>query len=282
MQKHLYAIVQKVESFLKDNGIADARISSEELLRSVLKLKTRSELYLYDGTLTRVQVKTFFSMARRRSEQYPLQYITGEAGFRNHVFTVHEAVLIPRPETEIVVDAVISFLKTKNKPTVLDIGTGSGCIAISVASEVVCERVVALDVSPDALTCAQQNAIRLGLSTIDFIVSDCFQSVSTDMRFDCIVSNPPYIKSADLQVLQQEVQHEPVSALDGGTSGVDLYSRIIERAPHFLRSGGMIFFEIGCDQAQDVCTLLRAQGFQNCNVLKDLAGKDRIVSAQKE
>ncbi len=283
MDKRLNAIVRVAEQFLTCKGIEDAQISSRELLRSVLAFDKCAELFLFRGSVTRAEVKKYFKMVRARGKKYPLQYITGEVGFRDHVFRVEAGVLIPRPETELLVDVVLAFLRTMESPVVLDIGTGSGCIAISVASECPEAQVVALDVSPKALSVARENAERLNvIDAIEFIESDCFQGIVSGRLFDCIVSNPPYIRQDDMANLQQEVHYEPERALVGGESGLDVYTTIIDQAPFFLKSGGMIFFEIGYDQAQDVCALLRDRGFLDCTVSHDLTGKERIVSARKE
>lgn len=275
-------LVRKAECFLSKEGIEDARISSEEIMCSVLGFASRSDLFLNTVFLKREKVKNFIAMVRQRAKRYPLQYIVHEAGFMKHVFWVCEDVLIPRPETELLVEEICNSVRFLKQPAILDIGTGSGCIAISIASEGNVKSIVAIDISEKALLCATENARRIGVSDrVRFLLSDCFTNVPRNEQFDIIVSNPPYIRRRDLFSLQKEVHFEPQVALDGGVDGLDFYIRIIREAPRYMKSGGMIFFEIGYDQANAVVELLKQNGFYDCLIIKDLAGHDRIVRAQK-
>ncbi|MDR0875926.1 MAG: peptide chain release factor N(5)-glutamine methyltransferase [Clostridiales Family XIII bacterium] len=232
----------------------------------------------------------------------PVQYVTGEAYFMGHRFAVDPAVLIPRPETEVLCDMAIRDLTAlararasasmpagEGAPAlcVLDLCTGSGALAVSIALAVPEARVTASDISADALSVARMNAQELGASDrIHFLKSDLLADLhgrdgdGAPVRYDLIVTNPPYIPTGDIADLQREVRdHEPMTALDGGTDGLDFYRRIAAEAGGFLADGGTLLAEIGWDQGAQVKAALEAAGFFEVSVFQDLAGRDRIVRA---
>lgn len=210
----------------------------------------------------------------KRQKHIPLQYITGHREFMGLDFLVNENVLIPRFDTELLVEEVCRYSRGKR---VLDVCTGSGCIAVSVAVLGGAKKVDALDISAAALKLAEENAKRLQ-ADVAFYESDLFAGI--EGKYDCIVSNPPYIESGEIENLAAEVAgFEPRLALDGGEDGLDFYRRIIGQAKKHLPAGGMLFFEIGYNQGEAVLELLRSNGYGRKSLKKDFAGLDRVVSA---
>ncbi len=221
----------------------------------------------------------YMELINVRASRVPLQYITHEQSFFGIDFYVDEHVLIPRQDTEILVEKILTENKQEDrKLRVLDMCTGSGCIAITL-KRLGGYEVYASDISVDALKIADKNATDNGLD-IPFFESDMWNSLGALTNLDIIVSNPPYIKSSIINMLDIEVrEHEPRLALDGDEDGLKFYRRLIEDAPKHLRDGGRIYMEIGYDQATDVKALLENAGFADIEVTKDLAGLDRVVSA---
>lgn len=231
----------------------------------------------------------FQSYIKRRAEHEPLQYITGAQNFMGYDFKVTPDVLIPRFDTEILVEQVLKHIKKTDKGQsikMLDMCTGSGCIAVStglLAREAGYDiRVTGVDISEGALSVAEENAQRLGLKDIELLKSDLFSDVPVE-KYDIIVSNPPYIQSEVIDSLSEEVRlHEPRLALDGMADGLYFYRRIAEESYDRLSTGGMIFFEIGYDQGEQVKNLLEQKGFNDICIIKDLAMLDRVVTARKD
>lgn len=209
-----------------------------------------------------------------RAKHYPLQYITNEQNFMGLDFYVDEHVLIPRQDTEVLVETVLGYVK--DEMSVLDMCTGSGCIVTSLSANRRLSRAVGVDLSEDALKVAKMNAHRNGQDRIEFVHSDLFENVHG--TFDVIVSNPPYIPSGEIDGLMTEVcGYEPRMALDGSSDGLLFYRKMIEAAPMYLNEDGMLFFEIGWNQAGDIRKLMRNAGFAGVTVKQDLAGLDRVV-----
>ena len=228
------------------------------------------------------------ALARKRRSGVPLQYLTGKQEFMGLDFEVGPQVLIPRPDTEILVEEAISDLKNRGALSILDIGTGSGAIAVSLAKYLPLSNVYAVDISKDAIEMARKNAESNGVSQrIDFLLGNLFEPFELiGEKVDVLVSNPPYIPAGDIDSLQREVAvYEPRGALDGGLDGLDFYRTIVEKAQRFLKNGGMIYLEVGSGQADAVENLLKKVkcGGESCynNILriKDLAGIERVVKA---
>lgn len=216
-------------------------------------------------------------MARRRVAGEPLQYVTGEVGFRHLDLRVGPGVFIPRPETEVLVDVVLKLLPPKG--TAIDIGTGSGAIALSIAHERGDARVVATERSPEALEYARLNRERTG-AEVELVQGDLFSPVSQQLKgkVDVVVSNPPYVSSSEKHVVAPDVlAHEPHEALFSGDVGMDVVQRLSTESPQWLRRGGWLVFEIGPTQLELVEDVLRADGFDDVEVTLDLAGRSRIV-----
>lgn len=226
------------------------------------------------------QVKQYRLMIEKRSQRIPLQHITGSREFMGLEFYVNEHVLIPRQDTETLVELILKDYKGR-KPVILDMCTGSGCIAISLSKIGGFDGVTAVDLSKEALKVAKRNAdVLLGPGSITLIESDLFQAIEPKSRFDIIVSNPPYIPTEIIKELQPEVRNfEPMLALDGREDGLFFYRQLVSEGRRFLNPGGSIYFEIGYDQAESVSALLEDAGFAEIRVVKDAAGLDRVVCA---
>ncbi len=221
-------------------------------------------------------VKGFLKAVERRLHHVPVQYITGQQEFMGFSFRVTPDVLIPRLDTEVLVEQALEYAAGKR---VLDMCTGSGCIILSLSRLASLQYAVGVDISPAALDVARNNARSLHAS-VDFLQSDLFENISG--QYDIIVSNPPYIAQEEFAVLTEEVRsQEPMLALSGGADGLDFYRRIARDAGRFLSPQGRIFLEIGCRQGESVSGLLREQEFGDVKVIKDLAGLDRVVTAVK-
>ncbi len=236
---------------------------------------TRSELhFLSDKELSEKQLLLLDEILKRRKTREPLQHIFGFVPFYNIELKTDKRALIPRDETAILAELAIDFISKNRYNTVLDIGTGSGAIAITVKKNLPEIKVTASDISDDALSLARENA-KNNNTDIEFIKSDLFENIRG--KFDCILSNPPYIATKDIEKLERELSFEPQNALDGGADGLDFYRDIILEAKEHLNKNGLLMFEIGYDQADAVRTLLAKSGFTDARVEKDYAGLDRIV-----
>ncbi len=211
----------------------------------------------------------------RRLLGEPVAYLLGEREFYGHVFEVNAHVLIPRPDTELLVEQSLAVLPFEAGTRVLDLGTGSGAVAISIAIARPAAHVLAVDFSAAALQVAQQNARRLKTVNIDFAVSDWWQAI-TDQLFDVIVSNPPYVAAQDMHLQQGDVRFEPLSALVAGEDGLDDLRTIIQRAPLHLKPKGYVLLEHGYEQGETVRMLLRQAGFLHVATYRDLAGNERV------
>ncbi len=223
--------------------------------------------------------ENYLAILERRVAGEPLQFLTGRQEFMSLPFIVGPGVLVPRQDTELLVETVINLCRNRKEMTeILDIGTGSGCIAISLAHYISGCSVVAVDKMTDALAIARKNALENGVADrVEFIRSDLFEAI-VGRQFDFIVSNPPYIRTGDIGRLQKEVRcHEPMAALDGGIDGLDFYREIIGAAPGFLRKRGSLLVETGYDQAAEVAALM-ADKYEQISIYKDLAGIERVVT----
>ncbi len=254
------------------------------LLSSILDC-TRSQVHLNrDYVLSYSQMESLKLHVEKREKRVPLQYITEQQSFRYLNIKVDQNVFIPRPETELLAETVIRFAELRESPTVVDLGTGSAAIALSVACEVSGARVFAVDISPLALKLAYRNVSDLGLQNrVRLVQSDLFEDLEDYLegKVDAVVSNPPYISSADIEQLMPEVRDfEPRIALDGGEDGLDVVRKLISQTPEFLKPGGLLALEIGYGQADKVRDLLETtDAFGRIKVLKDYSGIDRIIRA---
>lgn len=258
---------------LTESNIEDAANDAWLLLSYTTGITRASYFMDTERLLTEKEEEAFLSYLKRREMHIPLQHITGEQEFMGLSFAVNEHVLVPRQDTEVLVETVLKDVRPGVK--ILDMCTGSGCILISLMKHGEDLTGVGVDISKQALTVARENADRLGVD-VEFVHSDLFECVQG--KFDVIVSNPPYIRSEVIRGLQEEVRlHDPMLALDGKEDGLYFYRRIIKASPKFLKQRGSIYLEIGHDQGKEVSELLTEAGFTGVTVKKDLAGLDRVV-----
>lgn len=265
---------------LQASGIAESRREASSLLSFILS-RPGSFLFAHpEYELTTEEQVRFDECVQRRAKREPFQYITGRQEFFGHEFEVGPGILIPRPETEILVEAAIDRLAGIELPKFLEIGVGSGCISISILYAVPTATAIGIDLSPIALETTGRNAEKHRVANrLILHKGDLFEGVSG--KFDLIVSNPPYIPEAEIAALQPEVRDfEPYSALSGGADGLDIIRRIIATAPGFMAVGGTLLIEIGFGEAEAVRGLLAPPTWENCEFVPDLQGIPRILSAK--
>lgn len=269
--------VKNGEMVLNLAGIADAKVDAWLLFEMACKVD-RQFYYLHmDEDITMEQQKEYEIALKKRTEHIPLQYIVGEQEFMGLKFKVNSSVLIPRQDTETLVEEALKKIRPDMK--VLDMCTGSGCIIISIIKNVPSAEGYAVDISKQALNVAKENA-KSNEVPVNFERSDLFDNVTG--VYDVIVSNPPYIPTAEIPKLMPEVgSFEPLEALDGKEDGLFFYRKIVAECGSHLRDGGYLLFEIGCEQAEAVTTMLREAGLYEVQVVKDLAGLDRVVIGRK-
>lgn len=277
-------ILNWTKQYFADKGVENPRLDAEILLCAVLKCE-RIKLYLdFERPLDEQELAVYRGYVARRAQHEPLAYILGEKAFMRNAFKVNSHTLVPRPETELLVESlVMAAEKVNSAPMVLDIGTGSGAILVSLLDYLPQAKGVGVDISPGALAVAKENAVRVGVADrAAFLHSDLFSGIPAERKFDIIVSNPPYIPAADIATLARDVQREPRGALDGGNDGLDFYRRITESAGTHLVVDGLLAFETGIGQSEAVCAMCRENGLGAVAVRRDYAGIDRMVFAAKE
>jgi release factor glutamine methyltransferase len=287
-------LIQIGESALAKAGCMDPRIDAEQIMMFMLKMD-KQQLFIKSPTLLdEKSCEGYFKLIDVRAGGTPVQYITGEQEFMGITFKVNEDVLIPRQDTETLVEEVISDIKDltskKKAPRggfqILDLCCGSGAIGVSLCKLVRDAKVTASDISGKAVAVAKENAQNAGvLKLMKFVESDLFGAIRKGIggvKYDVIASNPPYVRHEIIPTLQREIyEHEPLLALDGGEDGLDFYRRIIMVAPDYLRPAGMLYLEIGHDQGRDVCALAEASGrLEDVTVVRDLVGHDRVVKCR--
>lgn len=275
-------IIQKSIKELENSQTA--LLDIELILCSILNV---DRLYIHiniDKTLNEGEINRFNCMLKERKTGRPMAYILGVREFMGMDFLVKEGVLIPRPDTEILVEEIIDICKDINSPTIVDIGTGSGAISVSLAKYINNSFVYSLDISDIPLEVGKINAEKNEVDNrIKFLKSDVFSALeNTDLKFDVVVSNPPYIRKQDIDDLDKDVKdYEPILALDGGDDGLIFYRKITRDSLKFLNIKGILGFEVGYDQAEDVKNIMIQNNFKNIRIIKDLAGIDRVVIGYK-
>lgn len=270
-------VLDWTRGYLAEKGIENARLETEWLLSAALGLD-RVGLYVnFDKPLNQEELAACRGLVARRAKREPLQYILGTQEFCGLDFQVTPAVLIPRHDTEVIVEAALQ--RAQAAQTILDIGVGSGCIAVALAKSLPDAQVWGVEQSPEAIALAQRNVERHGVR-VTLFEGSLFEPFG-DQRFDLIVSNPPYIPTADLETLQPEVrEYEPRGALDGGADGLDFYRIIVPTAPEHLNPGGWLMVELGIGQAEAVLDMFTRAGFGDCFTAKDPNGIDRVVGGR--
>ncbi|MBC7247240.1 MAG: peptide chain release factor N(5)-glutamine methyltransferase [Actinobacteria bacterium] len=279
-------LLEWAEAYLERYGIYKPRLNAELLLSHCAGCG-RAELYARpEMEMSAAARRAFFRCVRRRAGREPLQYVTGVSGFRRLELAVDGRVLIPRPETEMLVERALEILRGEGgHPLVVDVGTGSGCIALSLAKEHPQAVVHATDGSGEALQAARENASRLGMEgVVDFHRGDLLRALPPRLegRIDLVVSNPPYVREADFPLLPPEVrEHEPRVALVAGPGGTEVHARLAEQALSWLAPGGCLLMECGEDQAEELCRMLENLGYAAVRKGDDLTGRPRMVEGRR-
>lgn len=258
-------------------GVDSPAFEVSILMEDLLFLPKQPEFSVPEKELSAEEEKFLFSAAEKRASGYPLQYIIGSWEFFGRKFFVGEGVLIPRPETELICEYVLKYYSRSMPPRIIDLCSGSGCIAITLAKELSGASVTAVELYDGAFEYLSRNNV-LHQSCVKALKRDALESFG---EFDCIVSNPPYITENEMKELQTEVTFEPKTALFGGNDGLDFYRAIAKNWKNNLSSGGIIVFEIGDTQGQEVKNILTENGYENAAVIKDYEGRDRVVTAIK-
>lgn len=275
------SILQWTKQYFSDKGVESPRLDAEVLLSHILG---KDRLYLYvnfDQPLQSDELAAYREAVKKRVQRQPVAYIIGQKEFMGLDFIVSPAVLIPRPDTEILVEAILAKIQELPNLSILDLGTGSGAIIISLLAKVTSACGTAVDISREALKIAAVNAEKNSVySRLTLLAGDLYGPVG-DQVYDVIVSNPPYIPNADIAGLEQEVQREPAQALAGGHDGLDFYRRIVDSADKHLKSGGLLAFEVGINQAEAVADLGNKAGLMAEGIIKDYGGIDRVVLLRK-
>lgn len=268
---------EKIEKRFIEAGVDSPAFEVSILMEDLLFLPKQPEFSVPEKELSAEEEKILFSAAEKRASGYPLQYIIGSWEFFGRKFFVGEGVLIPRPETELICEYVLKYYSRSMPPRIIDLCSGSGCIAITLAKELSGASVTAVELYDGAFEYLSRNNT-LHQNCVKALKRDALESFG---EFDCIVSNPPYITENEMKELQTEVTFEPKTALFGGSDGLDFYRAIAKNWKNNLSSGGIIVFEIGDTQGQEVKNILTENGYENAAVIKDYEGRDRVVTAIK-
>lgn len=275
----LSSLIRKAVEMMEQSGNMDADIDAWLLAEEIFGINRAKYFMNPHVTVEKEAYDRFMQLVDKRCHKIPLQYLTGRQEFMGFSFYVNENVLIPRQDTELLVEKVLEVIDKHSEIKILDMCTGSGCIGISIKKLRPNTKVTAADLSEKALGVARKNGANLK-AEVKFVQSDLFEKINE--KYDIIVSNPPYIRKSDILTLMDEVrEHEPLMALDGDEDGLKFYRDISSKLNEFLNDGGLIFYEIGYDQGETVPDILKANNFMNINVYKDLSGNDRVVTGRK-
>ena len=276
-------IFNKSVEYLKKNGVPSALVDTEYIFSEVLKVSRNTLKYSMSREIKEEDKNKIREMLMLRAKnRKPLQYILGEWEFYGLPFKVRENVLIPRPDTEILVEQCIQLMREIEEPNILDIGSGSGAISIAIANELKSSSVTGVDINEDAIRLANENKVLNKVENVNFMKSDLFEKLDEDFKYDLIVSNPPYITKDEYETLMPEVKNfEPKNALTDLGDGLYFYREISKKAEAYLKDTGYLAFEIGYKQAKDVSKILEDNNFAILSVVKDYGGNDRVVLAKK-
>ena len=290
MQTFHELLIQGIQ-LLMNAGIEEARLDAWLLLEYTADI-SRAWYYAHpESEVNEEIVSEYLSLCQKRAEHIPLQHLTHQACFMGYDFYVDERVLVPRQDTEVLAEEALHQLRNIRNPRILDMCTGSGCLLLSLLMELPDAIGTGVDISEAALAVAERNRKNLELEKRAVLVQsdtfsgDYFQknSGNISLEYDMLISNPPYIPTEDIGKLMEEVRfHDPVLALDGREDGLYFYRRITEQAGKYLKPGGWLMYEIGCEQGADVSAIMQGEGFTEVTVKKDLAGLDRVVIGKKQ
>lgn len=277
MTDSIFEAYNKCKKELLEAGIEDCVFEAKQIIKHITGFSNAQILSNYTKKLTQFQQNNLTAIIKQRKVRYPLQYIIGKWGFYGREFTVGTGVLIPRADTETLIDKALELLKPYEKPVVLDLCAGTGCIGITLGCERRDADVSLLEKYPEAARYAYKNIIDNGAENVMLYEGDVLKGDKSDRKYHLVVSNPPYISGEDMKTLQPEVQFEPESALAGGEDGLDFYRAIIENYVNSLVEGGSFVFEVGIGQADAVAELLENAGLKDIGKAKDLNGIERVV-----
>ena len=273
--------LEKGSMILNQNNISSSKLDSEILISKVLKRDRKFVIMNFQKEIEKNSLNTFMDLIKQRSVGKPIAYLIGKKDFWKHEFELNTEVLVPRPDTEIIIEEVLKMTKNKNKLNILDIGSGSGCIILSILKEKINFFGIGIDVSKNCVDLSRRNADKIGVSNrVKFLKSDIDNF--KNHKYDLIVSNPPYISHADLKMLDRGIiDFEPKLALDGGLDGLSLIRRVINKASKLIKKNGRFVLEFGSDQKEKVKKILINKGFYINKVLKDYAKNDRCIISTK-
>ena len=274
--------IKNASKELKKNNISSALLDSELLLSKVIKKDRKFILLNLDKELDQSDQDSFKELIIKRSKGKPLAYLTGIKSFWNYDFKINEKVLIPRPDSEIIIEQVLDIYKNKNNLNFLEVGVGSGCIALSILKEKKSFLATGIDLSQDCIKICRDNASKLGVSNrIKLLKSDVDNLIFR--KYDLIISNPPYIKKFDLSKLGKEVKdYEPKLALDGGLDGLSVIEKVVKKSSELIKTHGKLILEIGYDQKEPVKKMLNENNFYVSKIVEDLARNDRCIISTKK
>ena len=277
MSKTIFEAYNHCKKMLEKAGIEDYASESRAIIRRVTGLANAQILTKYNEKLTDFQENNLIALIHQREIHYPLQYIFGEWGFYGRDFEVGPGVLIPRADTETLIDTALELTKDKKEPAVLDLCAGSGCIGITLACERTDAKVVLVEKYEEAMRYLIKNIEKNSAQNVSAKAGDIFEGTAADGKYDIIVSNPPYITDDEMKVLQPEVRFEPETALRAADEGLEYYRAITQKYKGSLKSGGSLCFEVGYTQAEAVCEILKAERFSNIGIRKDMNDVQRVV-----
>lgn len=278
---NIFEAYNSTKKALEKAGIEDFVFEAKQIIKHITGLSSSEILMNYTNKLTEFQSNNLTAIIKQRELRYPLQYIFGEWSFYGRDFYVGPGVLVPRADTETVIEVSLDYLKDKKAPLILDLCAGSGCIGITLSKEKEDCNCLMVEKFPEALRYAEKNIARNGADNAKVVSGDVFESTGGGEKYDLIVSNPPYIPENDMETVSPETKYEPQTALLGGTDGLKFYRAITENYSGSLKQNGMLVFEVGIGQADAVKELLKSAGLVGIGSKKDLNGIERAVYAHK-
>ena len=277
MGRTIFEAYNDLKKQLQGAGIEDSIFEAKQIIKHITGYSNSQILMKYNEKLTEFQENNLTVIIKQRQVRYPLQYILGKWDFFGRSFFVGPGVLIPRPDTETVIECCKEALKGKEKPQILDLCSGTGCIGITLGAELKESKVICLEKYMEAIDYIIKNIAHNESFNVTPLQGDVFEGTAADGKYDLIVSNPPYVTAHEMTQLQPELAFEPETALLGGEDGLDFYRVITEKYKGALSEGGTLLFEIGAAQGEAVARIMKEQGFTNVEIRKDLAKNDRVV-----